>query len=203
MASNTSNVRAEDPTMDFRYVNVPTNARSGWLQAGHKLSVSLGHRLFNDSLQRDAAGNLLPCWDGFSMNPAPSVGSFGRFQLKRIAEWVTRHDLDGVFLDFYGDTTMVDESRTRGQFPFYAMQDAEVEFAKAIADWAHARQKYLIINCPQASMAVQHIADLVTVRRLPMPALSERFVVSLADGRCTGRSATRRASTTTGRWAIG
>ena len=137
------------------------------------------------------------------MNPAPSVGSFGRFQLKRIAEWVTRHDLDGVFLDFYGDTTMVDESRTRGQFPFYAMQDAEVEFAKAIADWAHARQKYLIINCPQASMAVQHIADLVTVRRLPMPKLSES-VRSLADGvymhRC---SATRRASTTTGRWAIG
>ena len=24
MASNTSNVRAEDPTMDYRYVNVPT-----------------------------------------------------------------------------------------------------------------------------------------------------------------------------------
>ena len=36
--------------------------------------------------------------------------------------------------------------------------------------------KYLIINCPQASMAVQHIADLVTVRRLPMPTLSEKSV---------------------------
>ena len=121
------------------------------------------------------------------MNPAPSVGSFGRFQLKRIAEWVTRHDLDGVFLDFYGDTTMVDESRTRGQFPFWSMQDAEVEFAKAIAEWAHARQKYLIINCPQASMAVQHIADLVTVRRLPMPKLYPKaFAVSLTEYICTG-----------------
>jgi hypothetical protein len=96
------------------------------------------------------------------MNPSPSVGSFGRFQLARIAAWVTRHNLDGVFLDFYGDTTMVDESRGRGQFPFWPMQDAEVEFTKAIAEWLHARGKYLIINCPAASMAVQHIADLVT-----------------------------------------
>ena len=96
MASNTSNVVAEDPTMDFR--------------------------LFPDSLQRDAAGNLLPCWDGFSMNPDTRVGSFGKFQLQRIKNWVTNFSLDGIFLDFYGDTTDVDVSRRYGQFPFYPMQ---------------------------------------------------------------------------------
>ena len=42
------------------------------------------------------------------------------------------------------------------------MQVAEVEFAKAIATWAHANGKYFIVNCPAASMAVQHLADLVT-----------------------------------------
>ena len=136
MASNTSNVIAEDPSMDFR--------------------------LFPDSLQRDAAGNLLPCWDGFSMNPDTRVGSFGKFQLKRIQTWVTKFNLDGIFLDFYGDTTDVDVSRRYGQFPFYPMQVAEIQWAKAIASWAHTNGKYFIINCPEASMAVQHLADLVT-----------------------------------------
>ena len=42
------------------------------------------------------------------------------------------------------------------------MQVVEVEFAKAIATWAHANGKYFIVNCPAASMAVQHLADLVT-----------------------------------------
>lgn len=172
MASNTSNVIAEDPTMDFR--------------------------LFPDSLQRDAAGNLLPCWDGFSMNPDTRVGSFGKFQLQRIKNWVTKFNLDGIFLDFYGDTTDVDVSRRYGQFPFYPMQVthltfllrrdckncnpflfcaevaqplesclwpiqiAEIQWAKSIASWAHSAGKYLIVNCPEASMAVQHLADLVT-----------------------------------------
>eukprot|EP01052_Picozoa_sp_SAG31_P001591 SAG31_NODE_54_length_29987_cov_4.570664_4_plen_60_part_00 len=39
MACNTTNIPAEDPLMDYR--------------------------LFNDSLQRDAKGHLLPCWCAF------------------------------------------------------------------------------------------------------------------------------------------
>ena len=49
MASNTSMVTAEDPLMDYR--------------------------LFNDSLQRDAKGRLLPCWCGFSVNHSAASAS--------------------------------------------------------------------------------------------------------------------------------
>jgi len=106
---------------------------------------------------------LLQCWDGFSMNPSPHF-SFAQFELKRITDWVTKYKLDGVFLDFYGDTTDVDESRVYEQFPFYPLQVAEIEFAKAIYTWCKAQSppKYFVINCPQASMAVQHLADWVT-----------------------------------------
>jgi hypothetical protein len=116
-------------------------------------------------------------------------GSFGAFQLRRLQSWVTNFNLDGIFLDFYGDTTDIDVSRSYEQLPFCntstrnppllvkytndpplreclwsadPMQVAEVQFAKAIATWAHANGKYFIINCPAASMAVQHLADLVT-----------------------------------------
>jgi hypothetical protein len=92
MASNTSNVVAADPLMDFR--------------------------LFKDSLQRGAKGEILPCWDGYSMNPDTRVGSFGAFQLSRIQSWVTKYNLTGIFLDFYGDTTDIDVSRSYEQLPF-------------------------------------------------------------------------------------
>lgn len=52
------------------------------------------------------------------MNPDTRVGSFGAFQLRRLQSWVTKFNLDGIFLDFYGDTTDIDVSRSYGQLPF-------------------------------------------------------------------------------------
>jgi hypothetical protein len=62
-----------------------------------------------------------------------------RFQLQRLQTRVTKYNssIGGIFLDFYGDTTDVDVSRSYDQFPFYPMQITEIQFTKAVATWAH------------------------------------------------------------------
>mmetsp|Transcript_19276 Transcript_19276/g.50088 ORF Transcript_19276/g.50088 Transcript_19276/m.50088 type:complete len:991 (-) Transcript_19276:743-3715(-) len=115
----------------------------------------------DDSAMWTADGKLIPCWDGFSMNPATDL-SYGQFQIERIMSEIVQFNLSGLFFDFYGDTTDSDHCRTYAQFPFYPLQVAELQFIKAIRSKLDAIGGTLNINCPHSSMQMRHLADSVS-----------------------------------------
>lgn len=135
MAPNITMVPLEDPVLDYRN--------------------------FEDSLMLNGSGALFPCWDGFSMNPATEF-SFGQFQLKRSMDTINTYNLSGFFYDFYGDTLDSDTCRTYGQFPFYPLQVAEVDFIKVMRKALSSEGRTLHVNCPSPSMQLRHLVDAVS-----------------------------------------
>eukprot|EP00038_Savillea_parva_P007578 m.171101 g.171101 ORF g.171101 m.171101 type:complete len:1002 (+) comp13334_c0_seq1:312-3317(+) len=121
----------------------------------------LDFRQFNDSWMLNGSGYLEPCWDGYSMNPSTKF-SFGRYQLQRFIDTIKTYNLSGLFFDFYGDTVDSDVCRTYEQFPFYPLQVAETEFIKAVSLAVQSNGGTLVINCPENSMQVRHLAHAVT-----------------------------------------
>ena len=202
MASNTSNVRAEDPRMDFRYV--PTNARSGWFQAGHKLSVSLGPqavqrlasarrgrqppavlgRLQHESRTLRRELRPLPAQAHRGLGHAPRPG-------RRVPRLLRRHDDGGREPDARPVPVLVHAGRRGG------VCQGDRGVGPRPPEVPH-HQLPAGVNGGPAHRRSRH-------GKAPSDAeIVSESIRSLADGvymhRC---SATRRASTTTGRWATG
>ena len=116
---------------------------------------------FKDSWVLEADGKTkIRCWDGYSCNPA--AGSFGPWEFQRLTTWVTKHNLDGIFLDCYGDSIDSDHGRAYAQFPFFPLQVAETIFIKQLFTWCEKNGKILNLNSPHMSLPVLHLCHSVT-----------------------------------------
>lgn len=121
---------------------------------------ALDYRNFEDALLRNEDGDPIPCWDGFSCDPSPE-SSFAKFEIDRLTSWVMKYGLDGIFLDYYADTTDVIWTRTHQHLPFLPLQVGEIAFGKALSEWCQAHGKTLMLNCPHPSMAVAHLGHAI------------------------------------------
>ena len=76
-----------------------TNIRQAIDVSKHKDDdAAMDYNNFKDSWILEPDGKTkIRCWDGFSCNPA--VGSFGPFEFERLTSWVTKHNMDGIFLE--------------------------------------------------------------------------------------------------------
>lgn len=133
--------------------------------ATHLLKALWGTREFGwnfrDNLVKDAAGNSeLDCWEGKAGNNSPKF-SFGKAEQARIQRLVTTQHFDSVFLDFYDQATGSDFGRGYAHLPFYPLQVAQMEYAKALADWLHGQGKVFVVNGPDVSFPVHQFADVI------------------------------------------
>jgi len=119
------------------------------------------HHFADTSAVRNGSGALLPCWDGFSMNPSADF-PFGQYQVQRIMGTIEKYNLSGLFFDLYGDTTDSDSCRRYEQFPFYPLQVAEVGFIKTVGTALHKLNRDLVVNCPHPSIQLRHLIDAVS-----------------------------------------
>jgi hypothetical protein len=109
-----------------------------------------------------AKGDLIRCWDGFSLNHSPEL-SYAKFQFARLTRLVTKYNLDGIFMDLFNDTIDSDMGRTYAQFPFYPLAVAETAFVKQLFTWCEQHQKVLNLNGTNgASAPLMHLCHSVT-----------------------------------------
>ena len=75
---------------------------------------------------------------------------------------MTKYDLDGLFIDFYGESVAMDMHRPHQHLPFTPLAVGYTEFIKELFDWCEANGKVLFLNSVNPAIPILHLCHGAT-----------------------------------------